>query len=151
MGYRRPLGAVSKRLSFPTRSTLLTPVHPHLMVKCCYLTGQFQKAATAAAGSSGTIPPCAHGGMVLREADNENPSLGTNGRNRRRVQSPRKCFQYNLQTGRHSTIPSAVTGPFGFPHVIASAAWQSRRRSNDGSPGTCSTSTRLPRSLRSSQ
>ena len=25
-------------------------------------------------------------------------------------------------------------GPFGFPHVIASAAWQSRRRSNDGSP-----------------
>ena len=25
-------------------------------------------------------------------------------------------------------------GPFGFPHVIASAAWQSRRRSNNGSP-----------------
>ena len=25
-------------------------------------------------------------------------------------------------------------GPFGFPHVIASAAWQARRRSNDGSP-----------------
>ncbi len=32
------------------------------------------------------------------------------------------------------TMRTQVPGPFGFPHVIASAAWQSRRRSNDGSP-----------------
>ncbi len=36
--------------------------------------------------------------------------------------------------GDNRMVLAREAGSFGFPHVIASAAWQSRRRSNDGSP-----------------
>ena len=40
----------------------------------------------------------------------------------------------NAEWEKLSIFLPLLAGPFGFPHVIASAAWQSRRRSNDGSP-----------------
>ena len=49
-----------------------------------------------------------------------------------RFDSRQDAFERERQLKGWSRAKKA--GPFGFPHVIASAAWQSRRRSNDGSP-----------------